>query len=203
MHTATFLVDTYATERLKTLSAWAHFGNGDLDFRVEPRERTPWEQMVHQCQSEDGWMRTMLGVATSLPVLPEQETVQAFIEHYAVQSGERLEQLQARPSAWWDEEAQFFDVRRSHAWIMMRRIAHSAHHRGQLTVLLRLLGRELYSTYGPTADTGGLAPQGGHVIYRYPSLDALLDGVGHGDKLPALPGPPPGGATERPDRGNR
>ena len=38
----------------------------------------------------------------------------------------------------------------------VRRVAHTAHHRGQLTAMLRMLNRELHSTYGPTADTGGL-----------------------------------------------
>ncbi|MFL5496629.1 MAG: DinB family protein, partial [Gemmatimonadales bacterium] len=32
---------------------------------------------------------------------------------------------------------------RSRAWILVRRIAHTAHHRGQQTILLRQLGREL------------------------------------------------------------
>jgi len=37
-----------------------------------------------------------------------------------------------------------------------------------------MLGRSLYSTYGPTADTGGLFQQGAPVIYRYESVEALL-----------------------------
>jgi len=41
-------------------------------------------------------------------------------------------------------------VGRSRAWVMARRIAHTAHHRGNKTTLLRMLNRELYSTYGPT-----------------------------------------------------
>jgi uncharacterized damage-inducible protein DinB len=37
-------------------------------------------------------------------------------------------------------------------WVFWRRILHSAHHRTQLTVYLRLLGRSVPSIYGPTAD---------------------------------------------------
>ena len=40
---------------------------------------------------------------------------------------------------------------------------------------LRLWGEALYSTYGPTADTGGLAANGATVIYRYGSVDELLE----------------------------
>ena len=90
-----------------------------------------------------------------------------FLEHYAAASGRRLERLAGQTAEWFAGETRFFDVPRSRAWVLTRRIAHSAHHRGQLTAYLRMLGRDLYSTYGPTADTGGLFQQGAPVIYRY------------------------------------
>lgn len=43
-----FLIDTYETERIKTLSVWSQFGDGDLEFRPAPLARTPHEQMVHR-----------------------------------------------------------------------------------------------------------------------------------------------------------
>jgi hypothetical protein len=36
--------------------------------------------------------------------------------------------------------------------VFWRRVLHSAHHRTQLTVYLRLLDRAVPATYGPTAD---------------------------------------------------
>ncbi len=78
---------------------------------------------------------------------------------------------------------------------MVRRIAHTSHHRGQQMALLRMLNREVYSNYGPTADTGGLAVNGAVVIYAYPDLDALL---AEGPKA-ALPAPASKPASERPD----
>ena len=51
-------------------------------------------------------------------------------------------------------EVPFFDAVHSRAWIMVRRIAHTSHHRGQQMAMLRMLNREVYSVYGPTADTG-------------------------------------------------
>lgn len=191
-----FLVETYRTERLKTLALWAQIPDERMRFRPEPRARSPLEHMVHQCMSEDIWMRTMLGLTGSRTALPAEESRVAFLEHYAACSGERLEALARRPDAWYEEEAQFFDVRRSRAWILTRRFTHSAHHRGQLTVYFRLWGLPLYSTYGPTADTGGLFQNGARVIYRYASVDETL-------ARPATPGPglvPPGATpvTERP-----
>src|SRR5919108_3883679 len=175
MNPYTFLVDTYATERLKTLSVWTHFAEADLGFRPKPRARTPLEQMVHQCVSEDVWMQRMLGIDAGLPPLPEREDRLGFLEHYAAASERRLERLSRQPAGWFAEETRFFDVPRSRAWVLTRRIAHSAHHRGQLTACLRLLRRDLYSTYGPTADTGGLFQNQAPVIYRYADVTSLLE----------------------------
>jgi len=42
-----FLVETYRTERLKTLGVWAQIPESRLRFRPEPRARTPLEHMVY------------------------------------------------------------------------------------------------------------------------------------------------------------
>lgn len=97
-------------------------------------------------------MRTMLGVTVSRRALPQQETRHAFLEHYAATSGERLAQIAVQPDAWFEAETMFFDVPRSKAWVFTRRLTHSAHHRGQLTVYLRLLGAKVPALYGPSAD---------------------------------------------------
>ena len=194
-----FLVDTYRTERLKTLSVWSQVPEARMRFRPEPRARSPLEHMVHQCVSEDIWMRSMLGIAVDRPPLPAQETRLAFLEHYAACSAQRLTALERQAEPWFEEPAQFFDAPRTRAWILTRRFTHSAHHRGQLTSYLRLWGDSLYSTYGPTADTGGLPKDGATVIYRYESIDDLLAQEhrgGGGHPLPAARSVP---VTERPD----
>ena len=195
-----FLVESYRTERLKTLSVWSQIPDARMTFRPEPRARTPLEHMVHQCVSEDTWMRTMLGVTVSLPALPQQETRPAFLQHYAAASGERLARIESQPDAWFEAETTFFDVNRSKAWVLTRRLTHSAHHRGQLTVYLRLWGQALYSTYGPTADTGGLFQNKAPVMYRYASVADLLEREASGGENPPLPGPGATSPTERPDR---
>jgi len=195
-----FLVESYRTERLKTLSVWSQIPDARMTFRPEPRARTPLEHMVHQCVSEDTWMQTMLGVTVSLPALPQQETRPAFLQHYAAASGERLAQIESQPDAWFEAETTFFEVQRSKAWVLTRRLTHSAHHRGQLTVYLRVWGQALYSTYGPTADTGGLFQNKAPVIYRYASVDDLLEREASGGENPPLPGPGANSPTERPDR---
>jgi GNAT superfamily N-acetyltransferase/uncharacterized damage-inducible protein DinB len=193
-----YLLETWDTERLKTLTVWSEFADGDLGFRAAPAARTPHEHMGHQCVSEDTWCRTMLGLDTGLPALPPDESRYEFMLHYARTSALRLALLREQEDRWFQGDATFFDVTRSRAWILVRRIAHTAHHRGQLTLCHRLLRHALYSTYGPTADTGGLLQHEAPVIYRYRSVGELLQAELDGGHRPALPGPGNNPATERP-----
>jgi uncharacterized damage-inducible protein DinB len=169
-----FLVDTYATERLKTLSAWSQVPGDRMTWRPEPRGRSALEHMVHQCQSEHAWMTKMLGIDVSRPILPEIETRANFIATYAACSAERLAALGGKDDAWFEAMTMFFEVERSRAWVLVRRFTHSAHHRGQLNAYLREWGEALYSIYGPTADTGGLPKDGAAVVYRYASIEEIL-----------------------------
>jgi uncharacterized damage-inducible protein DinB len=194
-----FLVETYATERVKVLSVWSEFRDDDL--RVRPNEsdtrgRSVVEQMVHQCVSEDLWFRNMLGIDVGAPPLPERETRMEFIRRYAEDSGKRLAELSSKDDAWWEGQTNFFDVSRSRAWVMVRRIAHTSHHRGQLMAMLRMLDREVHSNYGPTADTGGLMTNHAPTIYAYASLEELLKGAAKAE----LPGSGGKAVTERPAR---
>jgi uncharacterized damage-inducible protein DinB len=191
-----FLIDTFATERLKTVGVWSGFTEDDLEFRPAPLARSVREHMVHQCLSEDGFFRRMLGLPVTMSVLPEEEVCRRFIERYLAASGERLASLRAQSSAWFDDPTRFFNVERSRAWVLVRRIAHTAHHRGQLSTYHRLLNHPLYSIYGPTADTGGLPANGAGVIYRFDSEGDVLAG----GEAPRLPGPGDAPPTERPRR---
>jgi DinB family protein len=131
-------------------------------------------------------------------VLPSPETRLPFLERYAASSAERLAALERQPETWFEESTRFFEVARSRAWVLTRRFTHSAHHRGQLTAYLRLWAQPLYSTYGPTADTGGLPANGARVIYRYTSIDDLLAHESRGGSPLVLPGPGAAPPTERP-----
>ncbi len=196
-----FLVETYQTERLKVLSVWSEFKDDDLPFRPSRRDargRSVHEQMVHQCVSENSWFMNMLGIDVGAPPLPKPEARLNFIQRYAEDSGKRLAALQSKPESWWEEDTNFFDVRRSRAWVMTRRIAHTSHHRGQLMAMLRMLERDLHSNYGPTADTGGMMQNHAPTIYAYASLDALLAGEASGGAKAPLPGAAGKPVTERP-----
>ena len=198
-----FLIDMYETERIKVISAWSMFRDEDLPARpnaTDARGRSVHEQMVHQCVSEDFWFRTMLDIDVGAPPLPEEETRLAFMRRYADDSGKRLAALRGTDEPWWEVETKFFDVPRSRAWVMTRRLTHTSHHRGQQSALLRTLARQQHSIYGPTADTGGLMQNHAPTIYAYPNLEALFEGEAVGGQKAGLPGAGLGPVTERPDK---
>lgn len=197
-----FLVDTYETEIIKVLGVWSMFDDADLRQRPrsdDRRGRNLLEHMVHQSVSEDIWFKTMLGIAVTENPLPTEETRLGFMQSYARNSRLRLTAISENKEEWWEGETEFFDVRRPRLWIMTRRLTHTAHHRGQQTALLRMLRHDLHSTYGPTADTGGLMMNHAPTIYSYPNESVLLEEEERARRKTALPGPGARASTERPE----
>jgi uncharacterized damage-inducible protein DinB len=196
-----FLIDTYETECIKVISVWSEFEDEDLPVRPrhgDRRGRSVLEQMVHQCVSEDLWFRNMLDIDVGAPPLPAHESRLEFMKRYVEDSGKRLAALREKREPWWEEGTKFFDVHRSRAWVMTRRMTHTSHHRGQLMAMLRMLGRDVHSNYGPTADTGGLMQNQAPTIYAYPNMDALFNGEAKGGAKAALPEASARPVTERP-----
>jgi len=147
-------LDTYAGETNKVVSVWRVFRDEDLAFRPHPRSSAVVDILKHQLLSERRFFAEFLGAPEPAPsaVLPAGQTVEAYSRRMAELAAPRLEFLAARDQSWWLESVRFFDVERERIWIFWRRVLHTAHHRTQLTVYLRMLDRAVPSTYGPTAD---------------------------------------------------
>ena len=198
-----FLIDTYQTEIIKVLSVWSMFNDADLRLRphpTDPRGRCLLEHMVHQCFGEDFWFKTMLGIKVTEAPLPQNETRLGFIQIYARDSALRLAALSTKTEEWWEGETSFFSDPRTRLWVMTRRLTHTSHHRGQQTALLRMMNHSLHSTYGPTADTGGLMIDRAPTVYAYASQSMLLAEEEGARRKTPLPGSGEKPFTERPDR---
>jgi uncharacterized damage-inducible protein DinB len=148
------VLDTYASEMNKVATVWRQFSDDDLGFRPHPRSTTVGEIFKHQLLSERRFFGEFLGAPEPAPnvVLPAAFTAHAAADRLVELALPRLPYLAQRDSAWWLEVRPFFDVQRSRAWIFWRRVLHTAHHRTQLTVYLRMMDRAVPVTYGPTAD---------------------------------------------------
>jgi DinB family len=147
-------LDIYAGETNKIASAWSAFSDGDLDYRPHPRSSTVGEILKHQLLSERRFFGEFLDCPDPAPdrVLPAELSISSYISRLVDLNRGRLDYLAGRRLEWWLGETAFFDVRRQRIWIFWRRVLHSAHHRTQLTVYLRLLDKRVPATYGPTAD---------------------------------------------------
>ncbi len=147
-------LETYASETNKVYSTWMRFSSEMMDFRRHERSSAVREIMKHQLLSERRFFAEFLGLPEppAGEVLPAEESPESFAARLADLARPRLRFLAERDETWWLALRPFFDVQRERIWIFLRRILHTAHHRTQLTVYLRLLGKPVPSTYGPTAD---------------------------------------------------
>jgi uncharacterized damage-inducible protein DinB len=148
------VVETYVSETNKVISTWKSFEDGDLAWRPDEKSSTVLDILRHQLLSERRFFGEFLGSGEPPAelVLPSDQTVDAYAVRMRQLAVRRLPFLAARTEEWWLEGAPFFGEQRQRIWIFWRRVLHTCHHRTQLTVYLRLLGKPVLSTYGPTAD---------------------------------------------------
>lgn len=143
-------LDTYASEINKVYATWTQFSQVDLEFRPHPKSSTARDIMKHELLSQRRFFAEFLGAPE--PSAAEVLTATAYGARLVEMARPRLEFLARQEESWWLASARFFDVERQRIWIFWRRILHTAHHRTQLTVYLRLLNKPVPAVYGPTAD---------------------------------------------------
>jgi uncharacterized damage-inducible protein DinB len=149
-----YVVDIYASEINKLASVWRSFDDGVLDYRPHAKSASVGQILAHELLSARRFFGEFLGLPEpgAASVVPDPLAVQPCVERLATFGLARLTVLAQAPHEWWSAPVRFFDVDRTRMWVFWRRVLHSAHHRTQLTVYLRLLDRPVPSIYGPTAD---------------------------------------------------
>ena len=149
------LLDTYASEISKVVSVWREFTPADMGFKPADRSSSVLDIMKHQLLSERRFFAEFIGLPgepEAAALMPSELTPQAFCRRQEELARPRLDRMAGRDQVWWLEVVPFFDVRRERIWVFWRRVLHTAHHRTQLSVYSRLLGKRVVSAYGPTAD---------------------------------------------------
>src|SRR5215218_8587216 len=148
------LLKTYASEANKLNSVWLEFTPDDFTFRPHARSSTVQEIIEHELLSERRFFAEFLGLPepSAEAVMPETPTPPAYATRMLELSRARLKFMANQNQEWWLTVVPFFDVQRERIWIFWRRVLHTAHHRAQLGVYLRLLDKKVPSIYGPTAD---------------------------------------------------
>jgi uncharacterized damage-inducible protein DinB len=151
------VVTTYASETNKTVSMWRAVPDSRLDFKPHERVNTIRTIMAHQLLSERRFFAQFVG--TDEPaveeLLPpgEKPPSSAYIDKYLWLAKRRLPQFAAATTDWWLAEMPFFGgLRRQRIWTFWRRVLHTAHHRTQVQIWLRLAGEHVPAIYGPSGD---------------------------------------------------
>ena len=148
------LLKTYASEVNKLSSVWKEFDQDDLSFKPHERSSTVGEIIEHELLSQRRFFGEFLGLpeVPANEVLPETRAPQSYAARMVELSRRRLTHLAEQEQEWWLTVVPFFDVQRERIWVLWRRVLHTAHHRAQLGVYLRLLNKTVPSIYGPSAD---------------------------------------------------
>ncbi len=150
------LLDTYASETNKTAAVWSELRDDQLGFRSHAKSSTVREIITHQILSERRFFAEFVGLTEppAAQLLPEGDSpsVPAYVTRYVALAQPRLVALARGDEGFWLAPVPFFDVTRERIWVFWRRLLHTAHHRAQIGVCLRLLADRVPATYGPTAD---------------------------------------------------
>jgi uncharacterized damage-inducible protein DinB len=141
---------------------------GDVDFSYKPHAKSfsLGRLAGHLSDTTGGWaIHTLTTDRLAFPADHKFEpyipaSKEAMLEQFDKQVAEAKKALAALAPEEWDENWKF--VFGDQAWIDDSKynvwrdwvINHSVHHRAQLGVYLRLLGKPIPGTYGPSADEG-------------------------------------------------
>ena len=150
---------TYVSETNKTANAWTRVVDDLLEFKRHTESNSIRDVFAHQILSERRFFAEFLGLdeVPAVELLPagheaKTATAASYVDRYVELAAGRLPALAAGNADWWQGTSSFFEVPRSRFWVLLRRMFHTAHHRTQVLVDLRLAGSKVPATYGPSGD---------------------------------------------------
>lgn len=150
------LTGTIEHESAATRKVLAAVGNGNRDYRPDPKSRTAWEIALHLATSDlwfadsilDGKFEWSGEDATS----PEMTDPAAVAKWHETQLTDRLAKLRAMTPEQMTRTIDFFGTKGpAVTWLAMMN-NHTIHHRGQLAAYLRACGSRVPAIYGASAD---------------------------------------------------
>jgi uncharacterized damage-inducible protein DinB len=150
------LPDTYVSETNKLGSVWSELRDDQLEFRAHTRSSSIRQILAHQILSERRFFAEFIGLeeppVESLLPSGDRPPLMAYVDRVLALARARLPALARADETFWLGQVPFFDVTRQRIWVFWRRVLHTAHHRAQVGICLRLLEDRVPPTYGPTAD---------------------------------------------------
>ena len=128
-----------------------------LDFQPHPKSMDAGTLAWHLVTSEQWFIDCFLaGRKVPSEAAQRPPSLQEILQAYAAQHQTQSQQVRQAHEDTWTRTLDWFGQGLPAAMLLEGvMLRHAAHHRGQLTVYLRLLGAKVPSVYGPSADEKG------------------------------------------------
>jgi uncharacterized damage-inducible protein DinB len=143
-------------ENASTLKVLRAVPNAHITLKPHPRGWRMKDLAWHLVTSERWFCTGPLGLATAGPDPAPKDAPPssgAAMAEAREKSHAALAAAAAKQDArWFEGEVEFYGTRMPREEVLRLMLRHEAHHRGQLTVFLRLAGAKVPGVYGPSAD---------------------------------------------------
>jgi uncharacterized damage-inducible protein DinB len=150
------LTGTIEQESAATRKVLAAVGNGDRDYRPDPKSRTAWEIAVHLATADMWFADSILdgkfewsGETATHPEMTDPAAVAKWYEQHLT---DRLAKLRAMTPDQMTRTVDFFGTKGPAVLWLAIMNNHTIHHRGQLAAYLRAWGSKVPAIYGASAD---------------------------------------------------
>ena len=139
-------------ENLLTLKALRAVPSRGLDFRPHPTSRTLRDLAWHLAESERWFCTDAMRLPGKKVGAKPPASAGAIAEARAASHAELAAAVRKKGDAWLSAQVEFYGMKMPRADIVGLMVRHDVHHRGQLSVYLRLAGAKVSGIYGPSAD---------------------------------------------------
>ena len=157
MVTKTELSKLLKREFATTLKVMRAFPENKLDFT--PHERSSnVRKLLSTCIFEMFSMKSLVfgeHIDNSIYKTYSPDSVKRFVEDFEKETSDIVSKLEALPESELNKEINFAGRKIIADEFMMMMLFDQIHHRGQMSVYIRLAGGKVPSIYGPSADDPG------------------------------------------------
>ena len=149
-------VDTWKYEHGLSAKVMRAVPAAKLDMRPHEKSRSMRDLAWHLAEAERFFVVKGLGLEipgeNPVPKETPPATPAAMADAWDRSHADISGLVAKKHPAWFEEVVPFFQMKMPRAAILDLMVRHEVHHRGQLTVYLRLAGAKVPGTYGGSAD---------------------------------------------------
>ena len=148
-------VDVLAKQAACTRNVLAAVLESSWAWRPHEKSRTAGELAWHVATGLHWFVADALKLKIPPKPASPPSSTSALLEVFDSLTRDSLAALKKMDDAWVRQGADFFGTPATHGEILGTQVVHEAHHRGQLTLYVRMTGGKVPAVCGPSADDPG------------------------------------------------